>query len=451
MGNAFIAKLNHAGTELLYSTYLGGSGGDRGASIAVDATGDTYVTGLANSTDFPVTSGAFQTVNKSYFGTAFVAKFALGSFIIPIPHISGTNPNYGAPAALIDISGINFGATKGTVTVGDAPSYVVSWSTTKIAIQVPSRATTGNIVVTADEETSNGAAFTFYGYPAIASISPGSGGIGTPVTITGSNLLDGGGNGAVTFNGTPATILSQSSTSIQVDVPAGATTGPISVHVNGDTVKSSSDFTLTGPEISSINPNYGAPAALIKIAGTNFGATQGNGSVTVDGAPSHVVSWSNTAIAIQVPSRGATGNIVVTADGEASNGAAFTFYPYPGITDISPTSAAVGTPVTITGTNLLDGGAMQLSPSTAPRPAIISDTSTSIQVNVPAGAIRGRLLVEVNGDRSSASASFTVPCPEVGMLNPGYGAPASLVTIGGATLARPRATVTSPSTAQSAG
>ena len=293
------------------------------------------------------------------------------------------------------------------------------------------RATTGNIVVTADEETSNGAAFTFYGYPAIASISPGSGGIGTPVTITGSNLLDGGGNGAVTFNGIPATIRSESSTSIQVDVPTGATTGPINVHVNGDTVKSSSNFTVTGPEISGINPNYGAPAALIRIAGTNFGATQGNGSVTVGGAPSHVVSWSNTAIAIQVPSRGATGNIVVTADGEASNGAAFTFYPYPAITDISPTSGPVGTPVTITGSGLLDGEGNATVTFNGTSATIVSESSTSIQVDVPAGAITGPVSVRVNGDTVKSSANFTVTVPQIGMLNPGYGAPAALIVITG--------------------
>ena len=81
---------------------------------------------------------------------------------------------------------------------------MVSWSNTAIAILVPSRATTGNIVVTADGESSNGEPFTFYSYPAITGISPLSGPVGTPVTITGTNLLDGGNNATVTFNGTPA-------------------------------------------------------------------------------------------------------------------------------------------------------------------------------------------------------------------------------------------------------
>ena len=126
---------------------------------------------------------------------------------------------------------------------------------------MPSRATTGNIVVTADGTPSNGAAFTFYPYPAITDISPASGPVGTPVTITGTDLLDGEGNGAVTFNGTPATILSQSSTSIQVNVPAGATTGPVSVRANGDTVKSSSNFTVTVPQISTSTQLRGSSGA----------------------------------------------------------------------------------------------------------------------------------------------------------------------------------------------
>ena len=224
---------------------------------------------------------------------------------------------------------------------------------------MPSRAATGNIVVIAGGEASNGAAFTFYPYPAITGISPASGSVGTPVSITGIDLLDGGGKGVVTFNGTPAAILSQTGASIKVDVPAGATTGPISVRANGDTVKSSIFTVSPSPQITSVNPNYGAPAALINIAGTNFGATQGNGSVTVGRRPvpcGFVVQYS---IDIQVPSRATTGNIVVTVDGLLSNGAAFTFYPYPAITGISPASAPVGTPVTITGTGLLDGGAKE--------------------------------------------------------------------------------------------
>jgi hypothetical protein len=71
--DAFLTKLNPTGSALLYSTYLGGSGDEQGASIAIDSSGNAYVTGSTGSTNFPTTVGAFQT-SVSGVGDAFVAK-----------------------------------------------------------------------------------------------------------------------------------------------------------------------------------------------------------------------------------------------------------------------------------------------------------------------------------------------------------------------------------------
>ena len=57
--DAFVAKLNPAGSALVYSTYLGGSGEDDGYGIAVDSAGNAYVTGYTQSTNFP-TANALQ-------------------------------------------------------------------------------------------------------------------------------------------------------------------------------------------------------------------------------------------------------------------------------------------------------------------------------------------------------------------------------------------------------
>ena len=75
-GDAFVAKFDPSGTKLVYSTYLGGSGRERGSGIAVDAASppNAYVTGLTDSTNFPTTTGAFQTQSKGGFD-AFVVKY----------------------------------------------------------------------------------------------------------------------------------------------------------------------------------------------------------------------------------------------------------------------------------------------------------------------------------------------------------------------------------------
>src|SRR5207249_6061547 len=67
-GVAFVTKLNASGTALVYSTYLGGSGGDSGASIAVDSSGNAWITGYTASTNFPVTANAFQPANAANHG-----------------------------------------------------------------------------------------------------------------------------------------------------------------------------------------------------------------------------------------------------------------------------------------------------------------------------------------------------------------------------------------------
>ena len=96
--NAFVTKLNPTGTALVYSTYLGGSGGalgagDWGTSIAVDRAGEAYVGGYAFSWDFPVTAGAFQTVNDGFPAdetAPFVSKLnATGTALVYSTFIGG--------------------------------------------------------------------------------------------------------------------------------------------------------------------------------------------------------------------------------------------------------------------------------------------------------------------------------------------------------------------------
>lgn len=75
--DAFVAKLAWNGA-LVYSTYLGASSNDLGLGIVVDLVGNAYVVGYTQSTDFPVTPGAAQQTNGGLYD-AFVAKIAAPS------------------------------------------------------------------------------------------------------------------------------------------------------------------------------------------------------------------------------------------------------------------------------------------------------------------------------------------------------------------------------------
>ena len=69
--DAFLTKINAAGSSLIYSTYLGGSGTDRGSGVAIAANGNAFLAGFAGSADFP-TENAFQ----NNFGGGFDAFVA---------------------------------------------------------------------------------------------------------------------------------------------------------------------------------------------------------------------------------------------------------------------------------------------------------------------------------------------------------------------------------------
>ncbi len=91
--DAFVTKLNATGTALSYSTYLGGNNQDEGSGIAVDGAGNAYVTGYTSSTNFPTTTGAFQTSYSGGQDAAFVAKFGLASPTTTTLTANGPNPS----------------------------------------------------------------------------------------------------------------------------------------------------------------------------------------------------------------------------------------------------------------------------------------------------------------------------------------------------------------------
>jgi len=93
MRDAFVVKLNGEGNGLVYSTYLGGSGGDEGNGIAIDSIGCAYVTGETYSTDFP-TVNAYQMDQTT--NDAFVTKLSSdGSLLVYSTYLGGNSVDIG--------------------------------------------------------------------------------------------------------------------------------------------------------------------------------------------------------------------------------------------------------------------------------------------------------------------------------------------------------------------
>jgi hypothetical protein len=108
-GDAFVTKINTTGTALVYSTYVGGSGGDGGHGIALDTAGNAYVMGFTGSTDFPGTAASpIQSTHGGgphSGGDAFVTKLnTTGTSILYSTYLGGSEPDYGYGIA-VDAAG----------------------------------------------------------------------------------------------------------------------------------------------------------------------------------------------------------------------------------------------------------------------------------------------------------------------------------------------------------
>jgi len=125
LSDAFVTKLNATGSALVYSTYLGGGSDDLGHAIAVDATGNAYVTGVTFSSNFPTTRDAFDTSFNGGIVDAFVTKLnATGSALVYSTYLGGSSDDRGRGIAVdatanVYVTGVttspNFPTTPGVV------------------------------------------------------------------------------------------------------------------------------------------------------------------------------------------------------------------------------------------------------------------------------------------------------------------------------------------------
>ncbi len=351
------------------------------------------------------------------------------------PRLTSFSPNIGSVGDAITILGYNFIQGGTVVKFGQTAAEVTFVSSMYLQVTVPVGAKTAQLSIT----TFAGVATSIENFtvvspgPTIVSFSPTSGAVNEDVVIHGLKFLD---VSAVRFNGKAAAFRVVTDQLINTTVPAGATSGPISVVAAAGTAFSETHFdVITGPPaITSFSPTTGVAGATVVINGTNF--TQ-NAQVSIGGAAADTVEvLSGEEIHAVVGANAATGPIiVVTVFGKFTTSQNFTVSRGLEITGFLPPSGAAGAGVTIYGSRFTLANSVTFGGVSASF-AVTSDTT--IQTVVPAQAVTAPIHVVTPEGTATSTNAFVVipPQPAITGFSPTNGEPGTSVTIDGAHFAR---------------
>jgi hypothetical protein len=150
-GDAYVTKLNAAGSALVYSTYLGGSGNDGAAAVALDSGGNATVVGFAGSTNFPLVN-AIQSTNAGDLDMFVTTVNPTGSVLVFSTYLGGTTARQFGSGVALDAAGNVYVSEQARSGINDVykisapvgPSFAVSGFPASITAGI-----SGTVTVTA--------------------------------------------------------------------------------------------------------------------------------------------------------------------------------------------------------------------------------------------------------------------------------------------------------------
>jgi hypothetical protein len=262
-------------------------------------------------------SGLFEVTVANNGTTRAVTAFV----VTRPPTIAGFTPARLTVTQDVTITGTGFGTTSSLVEVSlnGRPLQLLTLSDTQITAKVPVGVATGRLSVLVRLQGGALSATDLVVDPllAVASFAPQTGFPGTRVALRGEGFLAGS---TVLFNGTSATPLSVSPTAIDVVVPAGATTGAISVRTpDGRVIAAAGAFTVTavpsGVAITGVEPACMRPGCTVVLRGYGFSARANQNRVFFGTFPARVMSASTTALTVALPRQPGTQSFKVDVRG----------------------------------------------------------------------------------------------------------------------------------------
>gem|GEM_PF-1041490 len=302
--------------------------------------------------------------------------------------IKSIDPDWGPLGRKITIHGRELGDTPGSFLFSGSESSanVLSWSDTEIEVEVPEWARSGWVWAETADALTNELYFDVF---RVDEVVPSEGVIGDTVSIYGEGFLYHSEADSVLFSNIPAPVLHWSDTRIRAEVPDGASTGNIKLHVNGYMSNGVGFAVTVAPMIDSIDPTRGTYGDQVTIRGSGFrDDPQSGGIVTFSGHEAPVSSWSDSLIVTEFPNGCVRGDAIVEVGGRASNQVPFSVF---GITSVYPPAAFVGDEVTVYGTGFSDSqgsGYLEIGDSVV-EPIAWHDSFIKFQVaeNTPSGYV----------------------------------------------------------------
>jgi uncharacterized protein (TIGR03437 family) len=282
-------------------------------------------------------------VNDTQSNTIYI-DIKIGSIIRSI------DPDWGPLGSRVTIYGRELGDTPGSVLFNGSESSanVLSWSDTKIDVEVPEWARSGWVWAETTDALTNELYFNVF---RVDEVVPNEGVIGDTVSIFGEGFLHHFETDSVLFSDIPAPVVHWSDTHIRAEVPDSASTGQIRLHVNGSQSNSVGFAVTVPPMIISIFPNQGTYGDQVTITGSGFRDPQSGGIVTFSGRGAPVSSWSDSLILTEFPNGCVRGDVIVEVGGRASDQVPFSVF---GISSVHPPAAFVGDEVAVYGTGFGD-------------------------------------------------------------------------------------------------
>lgn len=241
---------------------------------------------------------------------------------------------------------------------------------------------------------------------------------GDVITIQGKHFSTTPANNQVSFNGATANVTSATSTSLSVTVPPDASSGKITVSVNGTTATSGDSFTILETNASGFAPASGLPGTTVTLTGVNFTPGISNNEVQFNGVQAEVLSATESLLTVKVPAQATTGKITIVSGGRSVSFAEDFVVLHTTITGFNPTSGRVGTSVTVSGTNFSTVIAENIVKFDDVTATVAAATSTQLTVIVPDEAVSGKISVSIDGVVTTSASDFVVLLPVISSFEP---------------------------------